>query len=189
MGKVVAIEPDVTNCSFLERTRVKNNLDNLVIIQKAAGAVSGPAQLHLCKTNRADHRTYGGDESRKTVNIDMVTLDSVVAELRLPSVDILKIDTQGFELHVANGMGALLDQSPEVKILMEFWPWGISKAGGSPSDLLEFFSVRKFRIAVLDDGRKELDWLDTFDPILNLTLERQHADLYLERRPLGPNMP
>ena len=111
----------------------------------------------------------------------MTTLDTLASELQLPAVGILKIDTQGFEYYVAQGMDQLLAGSPGVKILMEFWPWGITRAGGSASQLLEFFVARGFRIAILDDTRKELTWLDGFDSILGMTLERQHADLYLER--------
>ena len=179
-GRVVAVEPDATNCSFIRLTRERNHLDNLVVIEKAAGAVSGPALLHLCRTNKADHRSYG-DGQRETVAIEMTTLDSLYSELQLPPVDILKVDTQGFELFVARGMEQMLETSPDVNVLIEFWPWGITKAGGSPKELLEFFTDRGFTIWEIDDYRKELRRLDTFDSILELTLERQHANLYMKR--------
>lgn len=182
-GRVIAIEPDPTACSFLTLTKKRNAFTNLTIVQKAAGATSGPTLLYLCKSNKADHRTYGDAKSRATISIEMATLDSVVSELQVPQVDVLKIDTQGFELSVAQGMGQLLDRNQEIRILMEFWPWGIARAGGSPAKLLEFFSVRGFAISVIDANKKRLVRLHTFDSILNLTLERQHANLYLERSP------
>ena len=179
-GRVVAVEPDATNCSFIRRTKEKNQLANLTVIEKAAGDIEGPTLLHLCKTNKADHRTYG-DGDRTTVKIEMTTIDSIFDELELPPVDILKIDTQGFELFVARGMSRMLEGSPDVSIFMEFWPWGITKASASPADLVNFFTSRGFAIWEIDDYRKELRRLDTFDGILSLTLERQHANLYLKR--------
>lgn len=180
-GRVIAIDPDPTNCSFLERTKEHNRLENLTVIQKAAGANAGTTLLHLCATNKADHRTYDSDRSRAKIRVEMVTLDSVVTDLKTPRVDVLKIDTQGFEVFVAQGMERLLEQSGDITILMEFWPWGIERAGSSPTELLDFFSARGFGIYLIDDKRKELIPLTSFDRILNLTLERQHADLYLKR--------
>ena len=181
-GTVIAIEPDATNCSFIARTKERNGFANLSIIQKAAGAVNGKAALHLSKMNKADHRTYGGDQSRTSISVEMTTLDSLSAELRLSQVDVLKIDTQGFEAFVAEGMKELIRRSPDIHILMEFWPWGIGRAGGSASELLDFFTSREFTISIIDDYKKKIDRLDHFGEILRLSLERQHVNLYLRRQ-------
>jgi hypothetical protein len=111
----------------------------------------------------------------------MVTLDSVLIDQAIPRVDVLKIDTQGYEFFVAQGMRELIEHSPAVRILMEFWPWGITKAGGSPEQLLEFFSSRGFAISIIDSDRNRLVLQKSFDRILNLIREREHANLYLER--------
>jgi FkbM family methyltransferase len=180
-GTVIAIEPDATNCSFIERTKRRNGLTNLVIIEKAAGERIGDTFLYLCETNKADHRIYDAQESRTRVAIKMVTLDSVLIDQAIPRVDVLKIDTQGYEFFVAQGMRELIEHSPAVRILMEFWPWGITKAGGSPEQLLEFFSSRGFAISIIDSDRNRLVLQKSFDRILNLIREREHANLYLER--------
>ena len=183
LGRVVAVEPDSVNCSFLSKTKERNRLDNLTIVQKAAGSETATVRLHLCATNKADHRTYGGDSSRSSVAVEMTSLDALAADLNLPAIDVLKIDTQGYEFFIAHGMQTLLEQSPRVRIMMEFWPWGIERAGGSPSRLLEFFGDRGFKVAVLNDKKKRLEWLDSFESILGLKLERQHVDLFLTRDP------
>jgi len=67
-GRVVAVEPDAANCPFIRLTRERNDLRNLIVVEKAAGAISGQALLHLCKTNKADHRTYS-DGQRSTVRL------------------------------------------------------------------------------------------------------------------------
>ncbi len=125
-GRVIAIEPDPTNCTFLKRTKERNKLANLTIINKAAGSTSGEAFLHLCKTNKADHRTYDSDKSRAKIRVEMATLDAVVAELQVLQIDLLKIDTQGFEPFVAQGMQELLERNRDISIL---WSSG---RGASP---------------------------------------------------------
>lgn len=179
-GRVIAIEPEPTNCSFLRRTKERNGLANLTILQKAAGAESGETFLYLSSTNKADNRIFG-DESRAKIRVELTTLDSIVTDEQVTRVDVLKIDTQGFELHVARGMEKLLEANHDLVIMMEFWPWGIAHSGGDPAELLQFFASRGFVISVIDATRKQIIPLNTFESILKLTLERQHADLYLER--------
>jgi FkbM family methyltransferase len=180
-GKVIALEPDSANCSFIARTKARNDLTNLIIVEKAAGERCGDAFLYLCETNKADHRIYDVDHSRAKVPVKMATIDSVVSELGIPRIDVVKIDTQGFEFFVVQGMLALVEQSVNMKVFMEFWPWGITNSGGSPEGLLEFFATRGFAISTIDSDQKRLTPLDSFSRVLDLTLERQHANLYLER--------
>jgi FkbM family methyltransferase len=182
-GRVVAVEPDPVNCSFIERTKRRNSFSNMTIVQKAAGAQNGNVFLYLCATNKADHRVYAREGTREKISVEMTTLDSLAAELQSAPVDIMKIDTQGFELFVARGMQHLVEASPALQIFMEFWPWGIKQAGGSPRDLLDFFTSRGFQIATIDATKKQVDALRSYDEMLNLTLERQHANLYLSRKP------
>ena len=54
-------------------------------------------------------------------------------------------------------------------------------------DLLDFFTSRGFSVWEIDDYRKELRRLDTFDGILGLTLERQHTNLCMTRVDVQPS--
>jgi FkbM family methyltransferase len=184
-GRVIAIEPDPNNVRFLKLTRDRNELTNLAIIQKAAGDENRQAFLYLCDSNKADHRTYD-EPSRKKIPIEMTTVDSVVERENFDNVDVLKIDTQGFEMFVARGMANLVERSLDLKVMMEFWPWGIARAGGSPSALLEFFTSRGFSVSMIDDSHNRVIPLTDFGELLALKLERQHANLLLERTTRAP---
>jgi hypothetical protein len=51
-------------------------------------------------------------------------------------VDLVKIDVQGFEGHVIEGMTKTIRQSPRLIVLSEFWPHGLRCAGTDPADFL-----------------------------------------------------
>jgi FkbM family methyltransferase len=179
-GRVIAVEPDHTNCSFLARTVEINGFKNVSIIQKAAGDACKESYLYLCETNKADHRTHDPTQQRKRVPVSITTIDALLGELGIERVDLLKIDTQGSEALVLAGMQQTLARNRQVDVFMEFWPWGINQAGGSPQALLDAVLAQGFQVHEIGE-RGEVSRLTEFDSILRLTLERQHTDLLLRR--------
>ena len=67
-----------------------------------------------------------------------------VDDLISGGVDVLKIDTQGSEWHALQGARALLDSSPRLALLIEFWPYALRGATGA--ELLSFLESEGFRI-------------------------------------------
>jgi hypothetical protein len=52
-------------------------------------------------------------------------------------VDLIKIDIQGYELHALQGAKRILEENPEIKLLLEFWPYGLKQTGAKWGDLIE----------------------------------------------------
>jgi hypothetical protein len=52
-------------------------------------------------------------------------------------VDFLKLDVQGYELHALQGAKRIVNENPEMKLLLEFWPYGLKQAGAHWSELIE----------------------------------------------------
>lgn len=113
----------------------------------AAGAERGSAEIAIGAGNFGDNRVVGGGAARPkdmgqgtSVKIEIAPVDERV---RGP-VRFIKIDTQGFEWFALQGMRRLLDASPEVAMLLEFWPYALQ--GCPPADLLDFLFERGFTI-------------------------------------------
>ncbi len=90
---------------------------------------TGESTLYISDNLNVDHRAYPttGD-SRRTVTIRATTLDDYFKPGE--RVDLIKMDIQGFELHALRGAARVLDDNPEVALLLEFWPYGLKQAGG-----------------------------------------------------------
>jgi FkbM family methyltransferase len=181
-GHVVSVEPEATNCAFIRKTIARNGFRNVRIFEGAAGNACGEAKLFLCESNKADHRLYDQSGTRESVPVRVTTLDSLFLETPSRPVDVIKIDTQGSEPAVVSGMARLLDGSPNIKILMEFWPWGIQQMGASPEGLLETFEKRGFVIQEIDGDNGRLVPVPNTRVLTQLKKERQHVNLFLENR-------
>lgn len=131
---VVAFEPFPINAELLRKNVRRNALDSRVEIhQVALGASEGTATLTLSVDNQGDHRIGAPTTSRRFVDVDITTLDLALGR-RQP--DVLKLDTQGSEVAIWRG-GPSAFRDPSL-VVLEFWPYGLRRAGDDVADLLGF---------------------------------------------------
>ena len=178
---VIAIEPDQKNCELIKKTKLRNEYTNLIVEEVAAGEFSGSGKLFLNALNPADHRLYDKTCSRKTRPIQVETIDNIVKKHTLPVVNLVKIDTQGYEDKVWNGMQKTLRENHKIQIMMEFWPWGLKQSGSCPQKLLDSIRSNKFVIYEFNDNYKSPIVRNSDDYLLSFKKERQHLNLFLAR--------
>ena len=103
----------------------------------AAGAGRATARIALARENHGDNRVVEAaaapEDMRgaELVEIAIAPVDELVAG----PVDFLKIDTQGSEWLALEGAERLLAASPDLALLIEFWPYALR--GATPEALLE----------------------------------------------------
>ena len=132
-GVVHAFEPSPENFKRLRAATRK--LTNVHAFQAAVGEHSGNSQLYLSERLNVDHRTYSAEgSSRRTVPIEMVALDDYFKPGN--RVDLIKMDIQGYELRALQGATRVWTDNPEIKLLLEFWPYGLKQAGTNWVDLI-----------------------------------------------------
>ena len=135
-GRVVALEPDSESFEYLRKTAIANHADNVICIRKAAADYSGVMKLFVSENNRGDNRLYDNELATGSYEVEVAPLDLLLKELGIGAVDLVKIDVQGFEGHVLRGMRETIARSPNLTILMEFWPHGLQCAQTDPAELL-----------------------------------------------------
>lgn len=135
-GRVVALEPDRESFEYLRKTVIANRAENVTCIRKGAADYSGVMKLFVSENNRGDNRLYDNELSTGSYDVDVAPVDLLLEELGITVVDLVKIDVQGFEGHVLRGMRETIARSPNLTILMEFWPHGLQCAGTKPAGLL-----------------------------------------------------
>ena len=173
-GVVHAFEPSEENFARLRDAVVC--LSNVRANQLAVSDQTGESLLYVSDQLNVDHRAYPtvGD-LRRTVRICSTKLDDYFeAGAR---VDLIKMDIQGFELHALRGAARVLDDNPDVVLLLEFWPYGLKQAGATPEGFISFLQDRDFVLSLPQGnalGRSQLDAIDSADPThyLNLFAKR-----------------
>ena len=149
-GKVYAIEPDNKNYSLLKKNIKANKYKNIQIIKKAISEKSGRINFYTNDSNTGDNRTYMNNNKSHISIIQSATLDSLFPNLK---IDFIKMDIQGSELKALLGMKKILKENKKIKLLIEFWPDGLSQNNGSFEKLLTLFDKYSFELFFVDDRK------------------------------------
>lgn len=138
-GRVFALEPAPALFAALDRNCRANAATNVTRLPVAAGRSRAQGVLHCSRFNSGDNRLTASVKG-PALAVDIVPLDEVVPA---GPVSLVKIDVQGYELHVVNGMQAIIERNDAIKAFFEYWPSGLRHAGHEPDELLGGFIDRR----------------------------------------------
>ena len=187
--KVFAFEPGHRNFAQLTRTLRRRGLaERVEAVHAAVGASEGTVDLWRNDRHHAGHRVTT-DHFRSvhgapsTEPVRLLSLDRFVRDRGLgATVRFIKIDVEGYESAVCEGMVETLRVNPEVCVAVEYAPEPMVELGFAPDAMLDFFRARGLRIhAIGDDGRAEL--FDGAHPERHLGV-RGYVDLLCAARSL-----
>jgi len=136
-GRVLAVEPDPDSFGYLEQTIAANAVGNVEAFPVAASDAPAMLPLYISTDNRGDNRLYASSEKRPQVEVEARPLDALLRENKIETVDLIKIDVQGYEPKVIAGLRETIIASPNLTLLTEFWPQGITEAGGDANEFLQ----------------------------------------------------
>ena len=152
-GKVHCFEPDTTNFKHLQNRCKK--LSNVIINNKAVSEKNETIKIYTSKKLNVDHRTYKPDEYDQEIDIHAISIDEYFHEPLNSTqgdmkINFIKMDIQGFEMSAVKGMSRTLESS-HIKMLSEFWPYGMRKAGTSVLEYFKFLKHYGFYIYLIDN--------------------------------------
>lgn len=81
-----------------------------------------------------------------TISVPALSLDEYFADDATP-VDVVKIDAEGSEPFVLQGMGGLLERNPRMTVIFEYAPASIRSSGHDPISLLRSIIDRGFTLS------------------------------------------
>lgn len=119
----------------------------------------------LTLTEKANQYVHG--ESIRTIDTcesDISTLDMFCEKQRIQKIDLLKVDTQGYELNVLNGASAFF-QTKKVRAVFLEMVWApIYVNQSSFESIFSFFRTHRYRFAglygVVRGSDRTLSWCD-----------------------------
>ncbi len=164
-GSVHSFEPSPDN--FRHLRDATHGLNNVRTNCAAIGDYTGPSKLYVSENLNVDHRAYvTHTEPRRSILIEMVALDDYFNAGE--TANLIKLDLQGYELHALRGAKRVLEENPDIKLLLEFWPYGLELAGAGWEELIEMLRgvcmdlmlVKSEGLIPFDaaDVRSEISW-------------------------------
>jgi hypothetical protein len=125
--------------NFRRLSSATHDLSNVRLTQAAVGEASGECKLYVSDKLNVDHRAYKADG-----------------------------DIQGYELHALHGAQRVLQENPDINLLLEFWPAGLKQAGVGWEELVKMLQglnmnltlVRTCGLVPFDahDVRNDISW-------------------------------
>ena len=187
--KIFAFEPDAKSYALLGSVlRRKRLLDRVEPCNLAVGNSEGFLEFWHNDAHSADHRVVTPEfkrqhnDSLQVTRVPVITVDSFVRERKIDRVSFIKIDVQGYEPMVCEGMTATLDKFPGASVCFEYSPGGLRELGFDPAALLAFFRGRGFRIHLLTrEAAQLIEDGAAIDRILGPT---GYVDILCTRSPL-----
>lgn len=151
-GHVYAFEPDPTSFAILKANVERNGLSNVTLEQKALSNEPGSLRLFLAPDNKGDHRIFDEEgAARPFLDVEAMRLDDY-APIKNRKIDFIKVDTQGAEGLILQGMIETIAANPKLVMVMEYTPSALRAVGTDPSEFLAALQKMDFRFFNLGMG-------------------------------------
>jgi FkbM family methyltransferase len=123
--KVLAVEPNPMALMYLKTNVTLNNCHNTIVVPKAISNKKGLVELRIPKPAKRGHvpgkaSIVWSFEKALRINVEADTLDNIIDEVGLDTVDFIKIDVEGAEGLVVRGAEKTLKKAKA--LLIEIWP-------------------------------------------------------------------
>lgn len=168
-GKVFAFEPCPENYSLLINniSNAKNNV--IEVFNYALSDKQGMTELYLSKGNSMHSliKEYSGGNFGTSV-VRTRTIDDFLESINNPQIDFIKIDVEGSELKVLEGMINTIRKNRNLKILIELNPKALFAANSSGEILINTLKTLGFSLKEIKDSGKIVSPELTVDKVVNL---------------------
>jgi FkbM family methyltransferase len=165
-GRLVAIEPVAEAATVLSQNLASVPDGRVAIRRECLGALDEEIDFHVAEeTAFSGISDTGRSKIRRVERLQQRRLDSLLQELGISSVDILKIDVEGHESDVLSGGTATIARSPDVIVLVEISEKNLDAGRRSSlSNSISNLQDQGFRAWQLERRRQPIDLVEVRNP-------------------------
>jgi FkbM family methyltransferase len=123
-SRVICVEPNPFNFKNLEKNVSINNLEHVELVNAAVDEKSGKMMLDIIEQigNIGSHdiksvdRKWMKDEFIKKIQVETISLDSIVSKFKIEKIDLLKIDIEGMEVKILENCKKALNITEKIVV-------------------------------------------------------------------------
>jgi FkbM family methyltransferase len=117
-GRIIAIEPEPHSFACLQKNIKANNLNNVIPIQKMLWSQTELRKLYLSGHSSSHSAYYDAfyGSTGESIGVEADTLDNILEELGIDSVNFIKMDIEGAEIEALKGMRKTLKSDLQLAI-------------------------------------------------------------------------
>ena len=158
-GKVYAFEanPDLMDLLY-QNMSLNGFLPRVSLIGKAVLNEAGKVQFNIRKTCMGDSSIAAFSQEMlnacrddvEIIDVETVSLDEFFGERT--KIDVIKIDAEGSEPFIFDGMKNILSNNPDIIIMSEFSSYHIRGVGRDPDQYLQDIKKAGFKLRIIDES-------------------------------------
>jgi FkbM family methyltransferase len=150
-GKVIAFEPNPSLARALQLNLVRSEADNVSVEQAACSNSDQPVSLYISPSSNSGKTSLFPTNAKSATHVIVPTtpLDAFAKKFSLDRIDMVKIDVEGAELLVLEGMEECLRRF-RPQVILELEPALMAAAGTCLQDFFVFFNSCGYELQLLD---------------------------------------
>ena len=152
-GKIFAFEPEPDNFKLLEKNIIENKLNNHVkVFHKAVSNKKGISNLLIGPTSGTNSLVESFNTNDKIVEVDTIVLDEFFSDFE-HEINFVKIDTEGHDAKVLQGMQKIIQKNQNIKIMTEFVPEFLERSDSNSENYIELLTKNNMQLHFVDKGK------------------------------------
>jgi FkbM family methyltransferase len=184
-GRVYSFECFPENYRFLlHNIRANGVSDRVITVPQAASNETGRLPFFVRGGDLTAGSLWRHEGAKRVFNVETTTVDEV---LEGQQVGVAKIDVEGGELRVLEGMENTIARSNGTTMVIECYPHLLAAAGASARDLVDRLRDMAFDVQVIEEARRSVVELD--DKLLDPAAAEDptyYRNLYCRKRIASP---
>lgn len=160
-GKVISIEADPTKINKIKKNLLLNNYPDTYVVNKAISSINEVRKFR-CFPDSPGWNTFGDPPVAQIfksfcIDVECINLETLLNSYELKYVDFVKIDTEGAELLILEGMTNALQNQQIGCVIFEVNPMMLPGMNTTLEQLFSFWDNLPYDLHKLtDDGNIEL---------------------------------
>jgi FkbM family methyltransferase len=152
--RIVGVEAAPWLFPYLQRNFEQNGLGNASLVNKALFNKDDQDIDFYAPDVKFGKGSLSPTYTDKAIKVRTIRLDTLIGQLQLPRVDIIKIDVEGHEYHVFEGAEMLLGRPDAPDIFFEFEDWAENAAKLAPGTAQSYLLTKGYALYKVEDGNR-----------------------------------